>query len=400
MSIAIINCNLIDVKAGSVENNVVIVIDGERIVEVVGGKTWDNERNGDVFDAQGLFVMPGLIDMHVHFCSDPQVSITASDRRGQSATTMGILAVRNLGIALQAGITTVRDVGAALGASFDVKKAWYDRLFRGSRPLVAGPMITAIGGHGTESGTRIGVEVCGIDSIRREVRTAIANGADLIKVVTCGTVVQTELNLDELKAAVDEAHWCGRKVASHAHFQLRSVKNSVLAGCDTIEHGCVVDDEVIEMMVKQGTFVCPTITVFARVLQFPEEFGGVGSKFVETVRRIWDTHRTSFCEMFTRGVPMLAGTDAGMPRIQFNALLDELEFMVEWGMPVEEALRAATYNAAQALDRPDLGMVQANSTADLIFLERNPLLDIRALRTVRKVMQAGNQVYYELGNAR
>lgn len=386
---AIANCRLVSVEDGVVQADRVIVLEGPRIQRIVSATDWSPPPGAAVIDARGSYASPGLIDMHVHACYDSDRDAAVVGRPSESPGIMAIRAAANLRCALAAGITTVRDLGAGHGASLDVKRAWTRQLFRGSRPFVAGPMLTAIGGHGTEGGSSTGLEVCGPDDMRRVVRTLIAKGVDAIKVVTCGGAVRPELRLDELMAAVEEAHWCGVPVASHAHFEPRSIMNSVLAGCDTIEHGCALTDEAMDAMAERGTALCPTITVFARILEEPERFGGPTSRFVGKVRAAWERHLENVGEAHRRGIPIIAGTDAGVTGVGFDALAEELGWIAHCGIPAIDVLRAATSRAAACLRREDLGSLRPGCTADVILTAADPLCDTAALRQMELVVQSG-----------
>lgn len=304
---------------------------------------------------------------------------------------MGIQGAENLRVALAAGITTVRDLGGGPVVPYDLKHAWKARLFAGARPLVAGPMITALGGHGTEQGLGISLEVCGAREVRRAVRAAIGAGADVIKVATSGVATRTELTLTELSAAVQEAHWCGVKVASHANFSLRSINNSVAAGCDSIEHGCAADEQALREMSARDVALCPTITMLARVNERSDLYGPTTS-LTDAVQRAWRQHKETVQQAIELGVKIVAGTDAGMPAVGFDSLHEELGWLVRWGMSPLQALRCATSAASDLLGRSDLGDVAPGCRADLVVLADNPLADLSALRDVRAVMLEGRLV--------
>jgi imidazolonepropionase-like amidohydrolase len=345
----------------------------------------------ETIDARGAFVIPGLIDMHVHACASPlekHAHATGID----SPTRMGIQAAENLRVALAAGVTTVRDLGGGPVVPYDLKQAWAMRLFIGARPLVAGPMVTAVGGHGTESGWRLAVEVCGAEEMRRAVRTAVSRGSDVIKVATGGVATRTELTLAELVAAVDEAHWCGLKVASHANFSLRGINNSIEAGCDSIEHGCAADRRALEEMRSRNIALCPTITVLARIKERSDVYGQKTPALTDAVQRAWRQHEEVVHQAIALGVTIVAGTDAGMPAVGFDSLHEELRWLVRWGMSPIEALRSATCAAGELLGRTELGAIAPGSSADLVLLGEDPRADLSALSDVRAVMLEGRLV--------
>lgn len=391
MKTAILNGNIIDVRNSNLIQRMSLIIEDNRFVSITKNDNFPFLEYDQIIDAQNLYLIPGLIDMHCHASQNPREEL-GIERGKLDTSILGIIASQNLQSALDCGITSIRDLGSSANVMFEVKKGWDAKLFIGSRPFIAGPMITAIGGHGTEPGTKLGLEVCGTADIQHQVRTLIARGVDVIKLVTNGATVRTELTIDELKAAVDEAHWCGVKVACHAHFNERSVRNAVLAGCDTIEHGFMLDETMASLMAKNGIFLCPTIVVLKRVIETPSIYGGENSRFVRKIKQFWEIHKSNFSHAYQIGVKIIAGTDAGMPHIFFDSLFEELELMTEWGLPVNQALQSATINAADALGRTDIGEIKQGNIADLIIVEKNPLTDIKHLNTIRLVMQDGRIV--------
>jgi imidazolonepropionase-like amidohydrolase len=300
---------------------------------------------------------------------------------------MTLNATVNLRKALFAGITTVRDVGGGLGVPMLVKRAWQEGRVLGARPFVAGSMITAPGGHGVEMG--FGLEVEGPNETRRAVRHELATGADLVKLVTFGVNTPSELNLDELRAGVEEAHRSGRRVACHAHFNKQSIENTLLADCDTLEHGSLLDERLVDLMLARGTYYCPTIAVLEKIAVTEEYYGGSQSKFRLVVKANMDNSRASVRLAHARGVPIIAGTDAGTPGMEFDTLHDELRCLVDLGMSPHEALRCATSVAADGLGQRNIGRIAPGARADLLIVEGDPLSDLDVLRRPRAVFVGG-----------
>ncbi|HEY0072178.1 MAG TPA: amidohydrolase family protein, partial [Chloroflexia bacterium] len=338
------------------------------------------------YDGRGLTILPGLIDMHVHMCMDPASEQTPPDRV-EFAVAMTLNAMANLRKALTSGITTVRDLGGGLGVPMLVKRAWQRGQVVGARPLVAGSMITAIGGHGVEMG--FGLEVGGPDEAREAVRHELSMGADVIKLVTYGVNMPGELNLDKLRAAVEEAHSSGRKVACHAHFSKASIENTIVAGCDTLEHGSLLDDRLVDLMLERGTYYCPTIAVMENVAATEQYYGGPQSEFRRVVRENLGHSRASVQLAHRKGVPIVAGTDAGTPGMEFDKLHDELRCLVSLGMSPHEAIRCATGVAAEALGQPNLGRIAPRAKADLIAVAGDPVADLEVLRRPKAVFIDG-----------
>jgi imidazolonepropionase-like amidohydrolase len=390
MAFAIVNCRLFDGSSQAVKENATIIVDDDKVKFVAEGVSGDAEVPLK-YDGSGLTVLPGLIDTHVHFGHNPELK--RSSMR-VSAVEVTLNALANLGYALRHGITTVRDLGCGMDISFDVKKAWQSKRFTGARPYVSGGMITATGGHGTESGLRSGIEVDGTVEIVKAVRREVSKGADVIKLVTCGTARRTELTFEELLAATTEAHWLGVPVACHAHIRRRSILNAIRAGCDSLEHGFLLDDEIIGEMLERKTYYCPTLAVVQHILQHPDEYGGTGTRFYRTMVEMAPRQQASFRLALEASVPIIGGTDAGLPTLRFDALHEELSLMTSLGMSTAAALKSVTGVAAEALGCANkLGHLRAGVIADFIVVEGDPLSDITLLRHPLAVYQEGRLAY-------
>lgn len=390
MVFAIVNCRLFDGSSQAVKENATVVVDEDKITSVTEGLSGDAKVTLK-YDGSGLTVLPGLIDMHVHFGHNPELK-RSSVRVTEVEATLNALA--NLKHALRHGITTVRDLGCGMDISFGVKKAWQSKRFSGARPYISGGMITATGGHGTESGLRSGIEVDGVVEIVKAVRREVSKGADVIKLVTGGTAKRTELTFEELLAGTTEAHWLGVPVACHAHILRRSILNAVRAGCDSIEHGFLLDDEIIGEMLQRKTYYCPTLTVVQRILEHPDEYGGTGTRFYRTMVEMAPRHQASFRLALEANLPIIGGTDAGLPTVSFDALHQELSLMTSLGMSTAAALTSVTGTAAEALGCADqLGHIRAGAIADFIIVKGDPLSDITLLRHPLAVYQEGRLAY-------
>lgn len=377
----ITGCTIIDPATGTVDPGILSVAAG-RMSEstAVDGVTH--------LDGSGLFAVPGLIDMHVHTTSDP-IGRTAARWADMSPTTMTLSAVDNLGSALHSGVTTVRDLGATDDLGYQIKAAWSRRLFVGARPLVAGPVITAIGGHGTWSG----VESEGESTIGGLVRRNVSMGSDVVKLMMRSAARRTELRPREITAAVEEAHWLGVPVAVHANFSERSIDTAVEAGCDTLEHGFAISATTAAAMAAQGTALCATTVALRSIVDNPGPWVRRGGQdLVDRAVSQFADARRSFEAALGAGVPIIAGTDAGVTGVGFDSLARELESMVEWGASPQQALAAATCTAALHLGHPELGTLEAGTPADIVLLRGNPLIDISACHRIEAVVQDGRLV--------
>jgi len=367
-----------------------IGVDGTRFVDPARLDPRDT-----VIDAKGLVALPGLINAHVHFCLDGSAD-SVPRLISEAHLTTAYRAAAAAEATLRAGTTTVRDVGCSGAIGIYLKKAIDAGFVRGPRMLASGPCIVMTGGHNRF----IGVEVDGVDEARKAARLHLKLGADLIKVVATGGVITSgvepehvQLSAQEMKAAVDEAHNCGKHAASHAQGE-QGIANSLEAGVDTIEHGIYLTPLLIEKMLKQGAALVPTLTPMRRILLGSDE-GKLPDYAVEKMRRTSEPWLESFRQAIAAGVPIVAGTDAGTPGNPHGSVTVEVKFMVEAGMSTELALRSATSVAAEAIGLGDkVGQIREGYCADLIFIRGNPLDDIRNLDNLCGVMKDGEMIWF------
>ena len=356
-----------------------------------------------LIDLKDAFVLPGLIDCHVHLTmqlgpgqrlamvedSDPKVGLDGAHR---AALTLG------------AGFTTVRDLGARQPeVIYALREAVAEGKVPGPRILCVGTILSPTGGHGQTYGFRRDVCACvqssigtcdGADSCRRAVRAQVAQGADAIKFAATGGVlsnlragVDQQFTTDELTTIIETAHVLGRRVSAHAH-GLAGINAALAAGVDSIEHGSFLDEESIRLFLEHGAFHTPTLIAGATVLGMAQ--GGVvltpaqrekalvvGEAIVEALGR-----------SYRAGVKISFGTDMGVGPHGENA--KEFALMVAAGMSNADAIKAATVTAAELLDIPDVaGRIAPGMSADVIAVAGDPLEDIRALERVTFVMATG-----------
>ena len=348
-------------------------------------------------DYSGQVIAPGLIDSHVHLMwsgagvengVDPMYAAI-----GQPAARLAARAVANLRAALSRGVTTVRDCGGLAEVIIPVAQAVRDGLLMAPRVVTAGAPLTTTGGHCWF----LQNEAEGEAAVRRAVRRMHRAGADFIKVMATGGGTRgtnpraAQYALEELQAIVHDAHRLGLRVTAHAH-GTEGIERCVGAGCDGIEHctwlardggGTDYRPELVEQIRARGIFVCKTIAGFER---WPlEELQAAGER-----HPAWDGFAT-FRDLVAAGVPVIAGTDAGIVDTNFVDLARTLETMVGLGgMTPAAVLQAATATAAQALALDDeVGTLEVGKRADCIVLDADPLADIRALRQVRAVIRDG-----------
>lgn len=396
---------LIDVRAGRVLQNQGILIEGERIKTV--GSLSEVQRSAPaaarIVDLSRATVLPGLADCHTHILL--QGDITSADYDEQllkeSIPYRTIRATVAARIALMNGFTVMRDLETegAMYADVDVKQAINRGVVPGPRMFVATRAFSATGmyplqGYSWELRMPEGVQIVdGPDNIRRAVREQVKYGADWIKFYADRRyfikdgALHSWVNFtdEEMKVMVDEAHRLGRKVAAHA-MGWEGIDAALRAGADSIEHGFGLDEGLMERMVKQGVYWCPTIYVGVYVA---EGRAAAGAPIWLTMR---DMEAKAFPVAVRKGVKIAYGTDAGGYAWTENQA-KELTYMVRYGMTSMQAIQSATMVAAALLDRTnDFGAIEPGKYADIIAVSGDPLASINELERVRFVMKGG-EVY-------
>lgn len=402
---------LFDGTGDSYRRNVVITVEGDRIKAVAPANSVSILADAQVVDLSNATVLPGLIDCHTHLGgrADRFDEIYKfKDTPNHSA----FAAVKNARTTLEAGFTTVRDVGSRPFLAVDLRDAINDGFLVGPRVVASGPGISMTGGHGDLNRYAPQVHVStfpaerdykiadGPDQVRQVTRAQIKHGVDVIKVHASGGVMSRgdapgapQFTVHELRAAVEEAHAAGRKVAAHAH-GAQGIKNAVVAGVDSIEHGSLIDDEGIQLMLKHGTWLVADIYNDDYLLGKAIEFK-LSQESIDKERMIGQTQRDNFARCVKAGVKIAFGTDAGVYPHGDNG--KQFFYMVKYGLTPAQAIRAASSGAAELLGRPnDLGRVAPGLYADVIAVDGDPLADVRVLENVGFVMKGGAIVKNEL----
>jgi len=347
-----------------------------------------------ILDTTGRTLIPGLINMHVHLCLEPNEDSQNFCMETETGE-MALGSLKNAQIALSRGVTTVRDLGAKDGVNLAVKKVIEAGWFEGPRIFASGPCITAVGGHGHF----IGTEVQGEDQVRQAVRENIEAGADVIKFMASGGLLTSGgegemavLSEAELKAGVDEAHRAGVRTAAHAT-TAAGVRAAVNAGIDTVEHATFVDDEGIRLMKERDTAVIMTLAA-PYLVEFMGSEAGLKPEVLEKSRGRFKQKVESYKTLLGEGIRIGVGSDAGTPLNEHHDFAREIELMVQEGdISPLEAIRSATQLGAVLLGWEDLiGTVEEGKLADLVVLSGNPLDDIENLRCVEMVFVGGEEV--------
>ena len=393
---------LIDVRSGRVIENQGILVDGERIKSV--GPLALVEKSAPasarVVDLSRATVLPGLADCHTHILL--QGDITSEDYDEQllkeSIPYRTIRATVAARTGLWNGFTVMRDLETegAMYADVDVRNAVNRRVIPGPRLFVATRAFSATGmypllGYSWELKMPEGVQIVdGPDNIRRAVREQVKFGADWIKFYADRRYFMKDGALhswvnfteEEMKAIVDESHRLGRRVAAHAMGR-EGIEASLKVGVDSIEHGFGLDAELMDRMIRQGTYWCPTIYVGIYVA---EGRAAAGAPIWLTMR---DLEAKAFGLAVRKGVKIVYGTDAGGYAWTENQA-KEFAYMVRYGMSPMQAIQSATIAAADLLERPnEMGAIEPGKFADIIAVSGDPLRDITELERVRFVMKGG-----------
>lgn len=385
---------LIDGTGGDPVRGATLVYEGDTIVSIDrGGQV---PRDAEVVDAAHLTVMPGMIDCHVHLGS----STWGLQERLLTPYSLTIAhALNHARITLEAGFTSVRD---AAGTPRGVKMAIEQGLFPGPRMRIAVSALSQTGGHGDAlmpNGANIRptnsemphTVVDGVEDVRRAAREVLRAGADQIKVHTSGGVMSpndepgaTGFAPDEIAAIVYEARAAGKTVMAHAQ-ATQGIKNAVVGGIDSIEHGIYLDEEVVEEMKRRGTFLVATLVAPLWVVRRAEKDpGSVPPYAVRKAKEVSADHQASFRLAVERGVRIAMGTDTGVGPHGSNA--EELERMVEGGMSPMQAIVAATRSAAECTRISHLtGTLERGKRADILGVDGDPVADIRVLQDKAKL---------------
>jgi imidazolonepropionase-like amidohydrolase len=397
----ILHCGaLIDVKKLSIQNEMSVIIEGNKIIDIQKGYA-TGLATDKVIDLKKQTVMPGLIDMHVHFEEETGpnrylngFTLNEADIAFQAA----VFAERTL----MSGFTAVRDLGGR-GVNISLRNAINNGLTKGPRIYTAGKAIASTGGHADptnnyrkdimgDPGPKEGV-VNGIEDASKAVRQRYKDGSDLIKITATGGVLSmakdgsgAQFTEEEVRAIVTTAKDYGFKVAAHAH-GAEGMKRAVLGGVSSIEHGTYMSEEVMDLMKQKGTYLVPTITAGKSSADSAKKPG----YYPEIVRAkalvVGNYIQGTFAKAYKRGVKIAFGTDAGVFAHGKNWM--EFVYMTEAGMPILEAIQCATLNAADLLGDDKIGVIEKDKLADIIAVDGDPTKDVNSMSKVKFVMKNG-----------
>ena len=400
---------LVDGRGGPLQENMVVVMVGNQIKEVVQKEQLSTIRPDEceIHEFPGANLLPGLIDCHTH------TNMPADGRSGEEVIPDGddirlLRSARNSCAALESGVTTMCDRGAWNQTAFSLKKGIQQGLVEGPRLLVCGRPVTTTGGHCWFMGS----EADGVDGVRRATRQLIKEGADFIKVMaTGGSTVTSDpyrpaYTVDELRTIADEAHRRQKVVAAHCRCT-EGMSYALEAGIDIIVHGFFAgedgirrfDRQVADRIAKDSVWVNPTLHIArSRMwrLQQKKEGEGLTEQEEDRLARSEESYgmRIQECgQLIQLGVKLVAGSDCGWGVYPFGQFAHEISALAEAGLTPMEAILAGTRNCAQAIDiLGQVGTVEAGKEADLLVVEGDPVEDIAALNKVVAVFNGGQMV--------
>lgn len=394
---------LIDGHAPHTQEDMVIIIRGERIDAVGKAASITIPKGATILDLSHATVLPGLIDAHSHII--PDVGYTQDSFLKRSSALNAIEGLVNAQKSLRAGFTTLRDPGDMdkYYAHFEVRDAINAGKVEGPRIVAAGHLLSITGGHADfNSGApemnipAFGEIVDGVEEVRKAVRKEVKWGADWIKISATGGIYSAgdepgleQFSFDEMKAAVDEARRFGRYVSAHSH-GVQGTKSALRAGVRSIEHGSILDDEAVELFKRYGSYLVPTIYTSEYTLAEGKK-NNIPEFAFEKASRLHELKRESFLKAVKGGVKIVYGTDTGI--IPQGANARQFAVMVKWGMPPAQALLSATSVAAEMLGlSKDMGSIEPGKYADVIAVAGDPLVDVSTLEDVKFVMKGGKIV--------
>jgi imidazolonepropionase-like amidohydrolase len=392
--------HLVDTAGGRMLGASTVIIEGKRITAVKPGRV--DEPGARVIELTGT-CLPGLIDSHTHLTGETSPTGYTDQFRLNTAD----YAIRSTVYArrtLQAGFTTVRNLGDNDGESVALRNAINAGVVTGPRILTAAQAIGSTGGHadGTDGyrkdlagdpGPKVGI-INGVDDAWKAVRQHYKDGADLIKIMPSGGVLDesssvdnAQMTLEEIKAVVAAAHDYGFAVAAHAH-GAEAIRRAVIGGVDSIEHGTFMDDADMKLMKEHGTWYVPTIIAGKYVEEKARIPGYYPAQVAAKALQVGPLIQATAGRAYKAGVKIAFGTDAAVYPHGQNA--KEFQYMVEAGMPPMFVLQAATTHAAELLRKSgDLGTIEAGKLADVVAVDGDPLADITLMQRVGFVMKEG-----------
>jgi len=392
---------IVDTKSGEMLSEKTIVVSENKIKSIQNGFVTGNKAD-TVIDLKEKVVLPGFIDLHVHIegeSSPTRYIERFTKNEADVAFQSTVYAERTL----MAGFTTVRDLGGS-GVNIALRKAIDNGSVKGPRIFTAGKAIGTTGGHADptngmrnelmgDPGPKEGV-VNSPEDAKKAVRQRYKDGADVIKITATGGVMSVAKNgqnpqftVEEIKGIVETAKDYGMLTAAHAHGD-EGMQRAVKGGIKTIEHGTLMSEETMDLMIKHNTFLVPTISAGKAAAKMAEIPGFLPPVVAKKAREIGPVSQATFGKAYKKGVPIAFGTDAGVSPHGDNG--KEFGFMHEAGMPVMKAIQSATVTNADLLSMSEeLGQIKEGFLADIVAVNENPVKKVSTLENVVFVMKNG-----------
>lgn len=392
---------LFDSQNGKVLEDKVVIIEDKTIYDVIDLREFAQEPDMEVIDLSDKFVTPGLTDLHVHSGMNGEGN-DRMDLLHHTPAELTLYSLKNVQQDLYAGFTTLRDCGSQAFVSVALRNAINKGDFEGPRMFVSGYALGSTGGH-ADSHYAPGVTctaeehpiIDGPDSARKAARFNLKNGADFLKFMSTGGVMSKGTTLgaqqlcdDEIAAIIEIANLYGVHTATHAH-GTNGIKAAVRAGVTTVEHGMILDEEAIELMLEHGTYLTPTIIAAERICVKGPEMG-LTPWMVEKANQALSHHEWGFRQCLEKGVPITFGTDSATPYNYHGKQGYEFELLQRFGMDPHKALVAATMTNAKVLgvDKTQ-GSVEKGKVADLCAWSCDPMEDVKTMQNCLFVMKEG-----------
>jgi imidazolonepropionase-like amidohydrolase len=391
---------LIDTKTGKIHSKKTIVVEKNKIINVIDG--YIMPRGATSIDLRDKFVMPGLIDFHVHI----EQEFDRNTRLNSYILNEADVAFNAVGFAkktLLNGFTTVRDLGGT-GVNISIRNAINSGKIPGPRVFTAGKSLATTGGHADPTngssrklignpGPKEGV-VNSVEDAKKAVRQRYKNGADWIKITATGGVLSVaksgdnpQFTIEEIKAICNTAKDYGMHVAAHAHGD-EGMQRAIIGGVKTIEHGTYMSDKTMELMKKHNAYLVPTITAGKEVEEKAKIKGFYPAIVVPKALAVGPQIQGTFAKAYKKGVGIAFGTDAGVFKHGNNG--KEFGFMVAAGMPAIETIQAATITNALLLKmETEIGQIKKGFFADIIAVDDDPTKNITTMENVVFVMKNG-----------
>ena len=392
---------LFDSQNGKVLEDKVVIIEDKTIYDVIDLREFAQEPDMEVIDLSDKFVTPGLTDLHVHSGMNGEGN-DRMDLLHHTPAELTLYSLKNVQQDLYAGFTTLRDCGSQAFVSVALRNAINKGDFEGPRMFVSGYALGSTGGHADSHyapGVTCSAEehpiIDGPDSARKAARFNLKNGADFLKFMSTGGVMSKGTTLgaqqlcdDEIAAIIEIANLYGVHTATHAH-GTNGIKAAVRAGVTTVEHGMILDEEAIELMLEHGTYLTPTIIAAERICVKGPEMG-LTPWMVEKANQALSHHEWGFRQCLEKGVPITFGTDSATPYNYHGKQGYEFELLQRFGMDPHKALVASTMTNAKVLgvDKTQ-GSVEKGKVADLCAWSCDPMEDVKTMQNCLFVMKEG-----------